>query len=189
MNQTAPGEQNELEGSSKKHEIFAAFPYPTCGFSAVTSIGQFLRGSLMPFLLGSIPIAQRLQNDRHASVRISIGVKTLCSMRGYQQFRYFFLGHMHALFLIAQFRVARFLPSENLINAQAHKQQLRFQTSAQWRNLDEGRTCAERKRSGPLAVGFPVLLELSKAGKPLRGPEEGSTRLATFCQLAGIRQF
>jgi hypothetical protein len=55
----------------------------------------------MPFLLGSIPIAQRLQNDRHASVRISIGVKTLCSMTGYQQLRYFFLGHMHSLFLMA----------------------------------------------------------------------------------------
>jgi hypothetical protein len=51
------------------------------------------------------------------------------------------------------------------------------------------RVSAERKRSGPLAIGFPVLLELPKAGKPLLAPEEGSTRLATFRQLAGIRQF
>jgi hypothetical protein len=41
----------------------------------------------------------------------------------------------------------------------------------------------------PLAVGLPVLLELPKAGKPLLWSEERSTRLATFRQLAGIRQF
>ena len=48
---------------------------------------------------------------------------------------------------------------------------------------------SERKRSRPLAVEFPVLLELPKAGKPLLGSEEGSTQLATFRQLPGIRQF
>jgi hypothetical protein len=48
---------------------------------------------------------------------------------------------------------------------------------------------AERQRAGPLAVWFPGLLELPKADTPILGPEEGSTRLVTFRQLAGIRQF
>jgi hypothetical protein len=47
------------------------------------------------------------------------------------------------------------------------------------------RVSAKRKRSGPLAVGSPVLLELPKAGKPLLGPEQGSRGDVSTFQLAG----
>jgi hypothetical protein len=48
---------------------------------------------------------------------------------------------------------------------------------------------AERQRSGPLAVGFRFYWNSRKQARYYLGPEEGSTRLATFRQLAGIRQF
>src|SRR6266403_3586209 len=67
-------------------EIFAAFSYPMCGLRAVTSISELLRCSLMRFLFGSIPTAQRSQNERDASATSSIDVSKLCRITGLYTF-------------------------------------------------------------------------------------------------------